>query len=99
MLPSLWISRAGAELPPLRHSVDVLGEQVVIVRVDERRRVDPDQLVVLVAVHPAKRRVDLHHQTRVEVVDNQPVAGRVKDPPVLLLALEQLLLGARPLPT
>ena len=46
------LARAGAELPSLGDGVDVLGEQAVIVRVDERRRVDPDQLVVLVAVHP-----------------------------------------------
>jgi hypothetical protein len=69
----------------------------MIIRVDERRRVDPDQLVVLVAVHPAEGGVDLHDQTCVEVVDDQPVARRLEDPSILLLPLEQPLLSTRPL--
>jgi 5-formaminoimidazole-4-carboxamide-1-beta-D-ribofuranosyl 5'-monophosphate synthetase len=68
---------------------------VAIVGMDERARVEPDQLVVLAAVHPAERRVHLHDEPRVEVIGHQPVAGRLKDPAILLLALKQLLLGAR----
>ena len=65
----------------------------MIVRVDERGRVDTDQLVVRVAVHPAKRRVHLDHNARVRIIDDQPIAGRVKDPPILFLALEQPFLS------
>ena len=92
------LASPGPELPALGDRFDVLGEQVVIVRVNEPRRVGPDQLVILVAMHPAKRRIDLHDQARVAVVDDQPVAGGLEDPPILLLALEQLLLGGRLLP-
>ena len=49
------LARAGAELPPRGNSLDVLGKQVVIVGMDERGRVDSDQLVVVVASRASGR--------------------------------------------
>ena len=83
--PSLVTSRRPRpELVPVLDGVGEVGEQRVVAGMNELGGQRADQLVALVAVHPAQRGVDLHDPAGGQVVDDQAVGDRLEDRPVLL---------------
>ena len=84
------------ELVPVLDGVGEVGEQRVVAGMDELGGQRADQLVALVAVHPAQRGVDLHDPAGGQVGDDQAVRDRLEDRPVLLRHLRGRF--ARPAP-
>src|SRR5205823_6361890 len=72
------------------HCLDKLLKGPMIVRMDEGPWVQADELRVAIAVHPTGRRVGLDDDARLQVIDDQPVTGRLEDASVLLLPLPEL---------
>ena len=86
------VLRPAAVLLTLAHFAEVLGEQVVAVRMDKRGRMQANH--PLVPVHAAKRRIGLDHQSRLGVVDHQTVAAGLENGPIFgLLLTNRLDLG------
>jgi hypothetical protein len=80
------------EIPSLTYRTDKLLKRAVEVRVDELVWMHTYQLLIGVPVHPAHSRICLYHPA-LEVVNDQAVAGRLEDRPILLFFLLKLLLS------
>ena len=70
--------------------LNVLIEQLRTVRVDEAGRMQANEFITSIAIHPARRRIGLDHKVGLQINDDQPVAGGFEDALILLFPLVSL---------
>src|SRR5919199_3092973 len=86
------VNRPRLELIAGPHPIEKLRELAMILRMDPGRWMQADEFRTCVAMHGAERRVRFHDKA-VEVVDAQPIAGRLEDAAVLGFPFAERFLG------
>jgi hypothetical protein len=76
------VNLSSHECATILNRLDVLGEPVRAVRVNEAVRVQTNEFVASVTVHLASRRIGLDHEAGEQIMDGDPVRGGFEDAPM-----------------